>query len=145
MDPRKVEAMTKWESAANLHDVRAFLGFANFYRRFTKGYSQVVTPIVRLTKKDILFEWDKPCEQAFQDLKTASTSAPVLQHFDPDCEIIVEMDTSDYVSAGILSQHNKTTGILHSVAFFSKKYSPAGCNYEIYDKELIAILRCFEE
>ena len=107
MDPRKVEAVTMWESPANLHDVRAFLGFVNFYRRFIKGYSQVVTPIVRLTKKDVPFKWDEECEQAFQQLKTAFTSAPVLRHFDPDQEVVVETDASDYVSAGILSQYEK--------------------------------------
>jgi len=123
--------------------MRAFLGFANFYRRFIKGYSQVVTPIVRLTRKDISFKWDEECEQAFQTLKSAFTSAPVLKHFDPDLEIIVETDASDYISAGILSQYHD--GILHPVAFFSKKHSPAECNYEIYDKELMAIVRAFEE
>ena len=56
----------------------------------------------------------------------------------------METDASDYVSAGILSQYDDN-GILHPVAFFSKKYSPAECNYEIHDKELMAIVRCFEE
>jgi len=74
----------------------------------------------------------------------AFTSAPILRHFDPDREIIVETDTSDYVSAGILSQYGDD-GILHPVSFFSKKHSPAECNYEIYDKELMAIVKAFEE
>ena len=65
-------------------------------------------------------------------------------HFDPDKEIIIETDASDYVSAGILSQYDEND-TLHPVAFFSKKHSPAECNYEIYYKELMAIIRCFEE
>jgi len=143
MDPRKVETIVQWGSPTNLHDVRAFLGFANFYRRFIKGYSEIVTPMVRLTKKEVIYNWDKACEEAFQKLKTSFTSAPILRHFDPDLEIIVETDASDYVSAGIMSQyHNR---ILHPVAFFSKKHSPAEYNYEIYDKELMAIVCCFEE
>src|SRR5438874_10841329 len=77
-------------------------------------------------------------------LKRAFTTAPVLAHFDPNKEILVETDASDYVSAGILSQRDKE-GVLHPVAFFSRKHSPAECNYEIYDKELMAIVRCFEE
>ena len=56
----------------------------------------------------------------------------------------METDTSDYISAGVLSQHDDD-GILHPVAFYSKKHSPAECNYEIYDKELMAIVRAFEE
>ena len=77
-------------------------------------------------------------------LKRAFTTAPVLAHFDPNKEILVETDASDYVSAGILSQRDKE-GVLHPVAFFSRKHSPAECNYEIYDKELMAIVRCFEK
>ena len=66
------------------------------------------------------------------------------QTLDPEKEILVETDASDYVSTGILSQRNEE-GTLHPVEFFSKKHSPAECNYEIYDKELLAIIRCFEE
>ena len=67
-----------------------------------------------------------------------------MRHFDLDREIIVETDASDYVSVGVMSQYD-AHGTLHPVAFFSKKHSPAECNYEIYDKELMAIIRCFEE
>jgi hypothetical protein len=70
--------------------------------------------------------------------------ALVLRHFDYKCQIIVETDTSNYVSAGVLSQYDDE-GILHPVAFFSKKHTPAECNYEIYDKELMAIVWAFEE
>jgi hypothetical protein len=70
---------------------------------------------------------------AFERLKEAFTTAPVLRHFDFDHEIVVETDASDFVSAGVLSQYDKE-GKLHPVAFFSKKHSPAECNYEIYDK-----------
>jgi hypothetical protein len=77
-------------------------------------------------------------------LKTAFTTAPFLRRFDYDRDVIVETDASDYVSAGVLSQYDDD-GILHPVAFFSKKHSSAECNYEIYDKELMAIVRAFEE
>jgi hypothetical protein len=70
--------------------------------------------------------------------------APILRHFDYNGEVIVKTDSSDYISAGILSPYNDE-GVLHPVAFFSKKHSPAECNYEIYDKELMAIVRAFEE
>jgi hypothetical protein len=77
-------------------------------------------------------------------LKDSFTSAPILSHFNPDKEIIVETDASDYVSAGILSQYDDQ-GILHPVAFCSEKHTPTECNHEIKDNELIAIVRCFEE
>ena len=56
----------------------------------------------------------------------------------------METDASDYVTASVLSQIGPN-GILRPVAFFSQKHSPAECNYEIYDKELLAIIRAFEE
>ena len=144
MDPKKVRAVVEWDSPKNLHDLCAFLGFSNFYRRFILGYSEVVSLMIKLTKKDIKFTWNVECEAAFQQLKHKFVSEPIVMHFDAEKEIIVETDASDYVSAGIISQYDNN-GVLHPVAYFSKKYSPAECNYEIYDKELIAIIRCFEE
>jgi len=148
MDPEKVSCVLGWETARTVTDVQCFLGFANFYRRFIKDYSKVVMLLTRMTKKEggqyVPFVWGPEQQAAFDLLKKAFTSAPILRHFDYDWEIIVETDTSDYVSAGILSQHDDDD-VLHPVAFYSKKQSPAECNYEIYDKELMAIIWAFEE
>ena len=144
MDLKKVRTVVEWGSPKNLHDLCAFLGFSNFYRRFILGYSEVVSPMIKLTKKDVKFTWNAECEAAFQQLKHKFVSAPILMHFDAEKQIIVETDASDYVSAGIMSQYDDN-GVLHPVAYFSKKHSPAEYNYEIYDKELMAIIRCFEE
>ena len=136
--------ISKKKKFSDLTSVQWFLGFANFYQRFIKNYSGIVAPLTKLSRKDILFVWTTECQAAVDTLKTAFTTVPILWHFDHDCEIIVETDASDYVSVGILSQYDDDE-ILHSVAFFSKKHLPAECNYEIYDKELMAIVRCFEE
>jgi hypothetical protein len=69
---------------------------------------------------------------------------PVLAHFDLDRDVIVKMDASNYVSAGVLSQYDNHN-ILYPMAYFSKKHSPIECNYKMYDKELMAIIRAFEE
>ena len=143
MNPSKVECITNWEPCSNVKDVQAFLGFANFYRRFIKNFSRIVSPLVQLTKKAHVWDWSARCTASFKALKAAFTSAPTLRHFDPEREVWVETDASDYVSSGILSQKDDQ-GILHPVAFMSKKYDPAECNYEIYDKELLAIVRSFE-
>jgi hypothetical protein len=144
MDPKKVECIKDWEAPSCVKDVQAFLGFANFYRRFIKGFSTVAKPLVNLTKKDTPFKWTDRCNDAFESLKLAFVSAPVLGHFDPDLEIFVEADASDFVSAGVISQKGKD-GVRRPIAYMSKKHNPAECNYEIYDKELMAIVRCFEE
>ncbi|OAQ57620.2 retrovirus polyprotein [Pochonia chlamydosporia 170] len=143
MDPAKVDCLVNWETPINVKDAQAFLGFSNFYRRFIKGFSRIVRPLVALTKKLVTWNWTSSCQGAFDTLKNSFTSAPILRHFDPTKEVFVECDASDFVSSGILSQEDDQ-GVLHPVAFMSKKYDPAECNYEIYDKELLAIVRCFE-
>ena len=143
MQPEKVQAIQEWKTPSCLTDVRSFLGFANFYRQFIHGFSSTVKPLTQLTRKDQRFHWGKDQQLAFEELKQRFTSAPILAHFDFERDVIVETDASDYVSTGVLSQYSDD-GILHPVAFFSTKHSPAECNYEIYDKELMAIVRAFE-
>jgi len=144
MDPSKVETVKAWPPPEKLRDVRAFLGFANFYCRFVKGYSKVVEPLIWLTRKGQPFKWETKQQESFTGLKTSFTMAPILRRFDHDRDIVVETDITDFISTAFLSQYDEE-GTLHPVAFFSKKHSPAECNYEIYDKELMAIVRAFEE
>jgi hypothetical protein len=152
MDPDKIETVRNWSREKktangrlnNLFEVQQFLGFCNYYRRFIKGYSDIAEPLTRLTKKDTPFEWLEDQQKAFEEMVLKFTTAPTLRHFDHSREVIIETDASDYVSAGVLSQRDDE-GVLHPVAFFSKKHSPAECNYDIYDKELMAIIKALEE
>jgi hypothetical protein len=144
MDPQKMCAVQDWEPPSNLKDVHAFLGFANFYRHFVCNYSHIVQLLTFLTCKGVPFAWSMEQQTAFDTLKATFTSAPILARLDPDWDVIVEMDTSDYVSTGVLSQYDDDN-VLHPIAYFSKKHSPMECNYEIYDKELMAIIQAFEE
>jgi len=75
---------------------------------------------------------------------TAFTTAAALRHFDHEREVSIETDASDYVSAGVLSQR-ADEGVLHPVAYYSTKHSPAECNYDIYDKELMAMIMALEK
>ena len=144
MNSAKVSIIVKWLILVNIKDVQSFLGFANFYQRFIYGYSKLASPLICLTKKDVPFEWTTECQSAFDALKKAFMSDVILRHYNLDLKIIVETDTSDYVSGGILSQYDKND-VLHPIAYFSKKHNSAECNYEIYDKELMAIICTFEE
>ncbi|KAJ8063485.1 hypothetical protein OCU04_007361 [Sclerotinia nivalis] len=144
MDPAKIKTIIDWKTPKNLTDVQMFIGFSNFYRRFIRDFSSIIRSMVNLTKKDVAFQWDPGCEKSFSNLKAAFTAALVLTFFDWKKDVILETDVSDYVSAGVLSQYDND-GILKPIAYFSKKYSIAKCNYEIYDKELLIIIRCFEE
>jgi len=75
---------------------------------------------------------------------TTFTPAPALQHFNHETEVSIETDVSEYVSAGVLSQRDNE-GVLHTVPYCSKKHTPTECNYDIYDKELMAIIKGLEE
>jgi hypothetical protein len=144
MDPEKVAAIIEWTAPRNVKDVQGFLGFANFYRRFILGFSRIAKPLTRLTQKDTKFQWTRECQKAFDNLKEAFSSAPVLKTFEWDKVCYVECDSSDYVTGGVLSQLDDQ-GQLRPVAYFSKTHNPAECNYEIYDKELMAIVKAFQE
>ena len=142
MDLKKVQVVVDWATPVNLKQVQAFIGFCNFYRQFIKGFSKIVALIVKLTQKDTIFQWSEACQMAFKLLKEWIVTVPVLQHFDRTKKAILETDSSDHVNAGILFQYDNR--VLHLVAFYSKNMVPAECNYEIYDKELLAIIRCLE-
>ena len=144
MEPSKVDAIKSWDTPTCVREVRSFIGFCNFYRRFIREFLKIAGPLNTLTKKDVKFEWSEQCDRAFEGLKQRVCEAPILMHFDPSKQCHLETDSSDYVSAGVLSQEDDN-GILHPVAYFLKQMVPAECNYKIYNKELLAIIRCFEE
>ena len=152
MDPDKVDTVRNWSRENttgngrlnNIFEVQQFLGFCNYYRRFVKGYSDVAEPLTRLTKKVLPFEWLEDQQKAFEEMILKCTTAPTLRHFDHSREVIIDTDASDYITAGVLSQRDDE-GVLHPVAFFSKQHSPPEFNYDIYDKELMAIIKALEE
>ena len=149
IDPAKIKTILEWSTLKTVKEVLSFLDFANFYRRFIEKFSKLALPLTELTKtkgqdKKAIFKWDNACQQAFDKLKRKFVSYPIIQHFNPDKQTWLEVDSSDYVVGGAMSQMGDD-GILRPVAFFSKKMSPQECNYEIYDKELLAIVRAFEE
>jgi hypothetical protein len=144
MDKSKVETIQCWATPSSVKDVQRFLGFANFYCRFIKGYSKITTPLTTLTCKDKPFSWNPTAQAAFDTLKMTFTSAPILIHPDPAKPFIVETDASDFALGAILSQFG-IDGLLHPVAFYSRKLTSAEINYQVYDKELMAIITAFEQ
>ena len=107
----------------------------------------MASPLNAMTKKKAMkkqFAWTDKCKKAFPELKNCVCKAPIFCHFDPSKQCFMETNSSNYVNAGVLSQLDDE-GVLHPVAYFSRKMAPAECNYKIYDKELLAIIWCFEE
>jgi hypothetical protein len=143
MDPQKIWTIIEWKKPATIRDVQCFLGFANFYRIFIRNYSKIAAPLTQLTCKDKL-ELNAETDQAFETLKKAFTMALILTHPDFQKPFFLETDASDFALGAILSQPDKD-GRLHPVAFHSRKFTVAEINYEIHDKELLAIVDSFQE
>jgi len=141
----KVRAVHDWKTPRSLMEVQSFLVFANFYRRFILNYSRVARPLTELTKKESGKEWtwNREAEAAFRELKHWFTTAPILAHFDPKKPVIIETDTSDFALGAVLLQRSEK-GRLHPVAFHWRKFQPVEINYEIHDKELLAIVDAFK-
>lgn len=144
MDPDKIRAIMDWPTPRNVKDVRAFQGYANFYRQFIKGYGELSIPLTDMTKKDRQFEWNDKAQQAFDELKSRVSSEPILMMPDPSRPFEAETDASDGAIGGQLGQRDEN-GKLHPVAFFSKKLGGPELNYPIHDKELMAIIEAFKE
>ena len=124
--------------------MRSFLGFANFYRTFIPHFADLAAPLVRLTRKGMDFCWDTACHEAFTDLKELFINVPILAYFEEGRETVVETDASGWATGGVLSQV-QDDGTLRPCAYLSQKLSPAEVNYEIHDKELLAIIRGLKE
>ncbi|KAJ1599714.1 hypothetical protein NDA14_000996 [Ustilago hordei] len=127
MDPEKVRTVKEWPMPESIHDIQRFLGFANFYRRFIAHFARIAKPLTALVKpieRFKKFELPEEAQQAFHKLIQAFTSAGVLQHFDYHLPTRLETD---------------------AMAFYSRKMSSAEKNYEIHDKELLAVVACLTQ
>ncbi|KAK3537179.1 hypothetical protein QTP70_002631 [Hemibagrus guttatus] len=146
MDKGKVAAIRDWPVPTTINELQRFLGFANFYRRFIRGYSSLTSPLTNLLRnKPKSLTWNPAVTQAFDTFKTGFTTAPLLAHPDPELPFIVEVDASTTRVAAVLSQQQGSPRTLHPCAFFSRKLSPAEVNYDIGNRKLLAIKLTLEE
>jgi len=143
MSDNKVKIIQDWPEPKKVKDIQYFLGFANFYCQFIFNYSDIVIPLTRLTWKDISWKFDSSCQDVFNSLKKAFTSTPILTHWIPNAQLIMETDASDYALVAILSIVNKDNKV-HPVAFHSRTFTVAELNYNTHDKELLAIFEAFK-
>lgn len=144
----KIEIVRDWPTPTTVTDLRSFLGFASYYRRFIKGFSKiagplhdVVTTATRENKKkkaDITRYWDERHQQAFNDLKSNLTSAPVLGYADFSLPFIVETDASNDGLGAILSQEQ--SGTKKVIAFASRRLRPTEKNDKNYSSMKLEFL-----
>jgi len=117
----------------------------NFYRRFIQDFSAKARPLFDLTRSEQVWTWSRKEQVAFEDLKTAVTTAPVLVSLQESDPFRIEADSSDFATGAVLSQQSMTDGKWHPVVFYSKSLSSVERNYEIHDKEMLAIICVLEE
>ncbi|KAF8748451.1 hypothetical protein RHS01_10832 [Rhizoctonia solani] len=143
LDKLKIQAIQEWPTPTKVKEVQSFLGFANFLRWFVANFSHMARPLHNLVKKDTPWKWETKEQEAFQGLKDAITSAPVLCHADPTKPYFLETDALGAALGSILSQRQED-GRLHPLGFLSESFKGAEQNYDTHDKELLAIIRSFE-
>jgi len=143
MSDAKVKTIQEWPEPKKVKDIQSFLGFANFYRCFIFNYSDIVIPLTRLTRKDTPWNFDDNCRKAFNTLKQAFISAPILMYWVPDAQLVMETDISDYALAAVLSIMTKDNEI-HPIVFHSRTFSALELNYNVHDKELLVIFKAFK-
>jgi hypothetical protein len=140
MDPVKLAGIRNWPTPKTVKDVCSFHGFCNFYRSFIRGFSQITLPLNALTKKGVEFQWTTAAQTAFDTLKEKMTEAPVLAHPDLTKPFELEVDASEYAIGAVLLQRQED-GRCHPVNYFSTTLNAAERNYDIYDLELLAIVK----
>ncbi|KAH9267207.1 hypothetical protein BASA83_010123 [Batrachochytrium salamandrivorans] len=140
---KQISAVQEWPTPRKVRDLQVFLGFTNFYRSLIKDYSNMTCHLTKLFKKDSLFVWGHEQEKSLQALKDAFAHSDFLTHPDETRPFIVETDASDYAISGVLSQYDDTD-VLRPIAFYARQMNSAERNYEIYDKELLAVVDSFK-
>ncbi|KAI2646204.1 Transposon Tf2-9 polyprotein [Labeo rohita] len=145
VDPEKVKAVVDWPTPDSRKALQRFLGFADFYRRFVRNFSQLASPLTALTSPRTTFRWSDAAEAAFAKLKSCFVSAPILVTPDPSRQFVVEVDASEVGVGAVLSQRSATDDKMHPCAFYSHRLSPAESNYDIGNRELLAVKLALEE
>ena len=149
MDSTKVKGVADWPRPQMVKDIRAFLGFTGFYRYFIPNYSAIACPLIELTRKATPFHWEEPQVKAFETLKTLMCWKPILHQTDYSKPFFLATDASAYGMGAVLSQEGELNPrthkpIQHPIAYYPTTFSPTERNYNIYEWELLAVMKALE-
>ncbi len=143
MNPQKIKAIMNWQAPKSVKSVQSFIGFANFYWKFIKNFSNLIMSMMALVQKNTLFKWTEKVNQSFTKLKAMFISAPILVSFDHTHMTMMKTDFSGWCIDETLLQ--LMNNVWRLCAYYSKKNASAECNYEIYDEEMLIIIQCLKE
>ncbi|UYV64979.1 hypothetical protein LAZ67_3002638, partial [Cordylochernes scorpioides] len=133
LDPEKNRAVRDFPRPKSLKEVRSFLGLSSYYRRFIANYAHIAQPLNSLLKKDSVFSWNIEERHAFEALKSALISEPVLGHFDHSSPTEIHTDASNYGIGTVLAQIQ--TGKERAIAYASRTLNKAEINYSTTERE----------
>jgi Reverse transcriptase (RNA-dependent DNA polymerase)/RNase H-like domain found in reverse transcriptase len=131
MDPVKLSRIRDWPTLTMVKQVRGFIRFANFYRWFIKKFSELILPLNKLLWKDMKFDWNNQCQEAFETLKGQFLQEPVLMMPNHSKPFQIESDALKYASGAVLTQTD-INGDRHPVAFLSRTFTDTKQQYKIY-------------
>ncbi|KAL0552088.1 hypothetical protein IC582_011184 [Cucumis melo] len=137
-DQDKIKTMLEWPVPKNVRELRGFLGLTRYYRRFVANYGAIATPLTRLTKKNN-FHWSEEATKAFETLKKAMVTLPVLALPDFQQPFEIETDASGFGLGAVLSQNKRP------IAYFSQKLSESVRKKSVYERELMTIVLAMEK
>jgi len=143
MEKEKVQEVVEWPVPKSVKDVQKFWGLANYYRQFVKDFAKIAKLLHEMMRKEMKWNWGERQQKTFEELKERFTTEPVLVIPDLDKEMRVEADASDFTTGGVLSMKCEDKR-WRPVAYISKSLNKAERNYEIHDKEILAIIQCLE-
>ncbi|XP_071939268.1 uncharacterized protein [Coffea arabica] len=143
VDKAKIDVISALPYPVTVREVRSFLEHAGFYRRFIKDFSKIGAPLFRLLQKDVSFEFDEECEEAFEKLKKLLTSPPVIQPPDWNLPFEIMCDASDYAVGAVLGQ--RVGKAAHAIYYASRALNGAQLNYSTTEKELLAVVFALEK
>ncbi|RDX85968.1 Retrovirus-related Pol polyprotein from transposon 17.6, partial [Mucuna pruriens] len=140
VDKAKIDVITSLPNPASMREVRSFLGHAGFYRRFIKNFSKLALPLSKLLQKDVEFNFDQPCIEAFQEMKSRLTSAPIQKAPNWDLPFELMCDASNSALGAVLGQRAGVGLPVRVIAYASRTMDSAQRNYTTTEKELLAIV-----
>ena len=146
-NPKKVEAVAKWPTPQTVYDVRSFLGFVGYYRRFIRNFSKIAKPIREVitglenqskrSAKKTFVEWTEAADSAFEHLKKSCTSTPILTYPDYKLPFVLHTDSSSEGLGAVLYQ--KKNGKMRVIAYASRSVSKAESHYPAHKLEFLAL------
>jgi RNase H-like domain found in reverse transcriptase/Reverse transcriptase (RNA-dependent DNA polymerase) len=140
----KIKKVKDWKPPQNTIEVQCFLGFMGYYHYFIKRYSQIAWPLLDLTKKATSWHWGESQQKAFDKLKTRMCNWPFLMNPDQSKMFYLQTGASSIGAGAVLTQEVEGSKKCKPVTYFSCIFSPAESNYNIYEKEFLAVIKAIK-